>query len=184
MSESAIAFQQSIKGAEELLKRFDEEKITPSDHNAEVLKRAGYIIAAAAWDTYLKDRMREEISMWLSAMRGSPIANFAFRQLKEDLRRFNSPNSSNAKQLFIKYFDIDITKSWAWDNYDTPQAKRVLDGIISKRGDAAHQANKNHDSKSAPHLVKRDELEKAIRFLKGLVEATDKIPLANNNQQA
>jgi hypothetical protein len=25
-----------------------------------------------------------------------------------------------------------------------------------------------------PHLIKRDELEKAIRFLKSLVEATDK----------
>ncbi|MGJ8660895.1 MAG: HEPN domain-containing protein [Bacteroidota bacterium] len=184
MSEAATAFQQSIKGAEELLERFDEENATPSTHNAEVLKRAGYIMAAAAWDTYLKDRMREEISMWLSAMQESPIANFASRQLKEDLHRFNSPNSSNARQLFTKYFGIDITKSWAWNNYDATQAKRVLDGIISKRGDAAHQANKNHDSSNEPHLVKRDELEKAIRFLKGLVEATDQIPLANNNQQA
>ncbi|QBH12243.1 hypothetical protein DO021_02615 [Desulfobacter hydrogenophilus] len=28
-----------------------------------------------------------------------------------------------------------------------------------------------------PHLVKRDELEKAIRFLKGLLEATDKVKM-------
>jgi hypothetical protein len=27
----------------------------------------------------------------------------------------------------------------------------------------------------APHSVKRDDLDKAIRFLKGLVEATDKV---------
>lgn len=63
MSDASIAFQQSIKGAEELLERFDEEKNKPSAHNAEVLKRAGYIIATAAWDTYLKDRMREEINI-------------------------------------------------------------------------------------------------------------------------
>ena len=179
MSNAAITFQKSIKGAEELLERFDEEKLTPSAHNAEVLKRAGYITAVAAWDTYLKDRMREEISIWLSAMQGSPIANFVFSQSEEDLRRFNSPNSPNTKQLFKKYFNVDLTQSWVWDNYDSLQSKQFLNAIISKRGDAAHQANKHHGSSNEPHLIKRDEFEKAIRFLKGLVAATDKAALAN-----
>lgn len=116
-------------------------------------------------------------------MQGSPIANFVFRQSEEDLRRFNSPNSPNTKQLFKKYFDMDLTQNWAWDNYDVPQSKKVLDAIVSKRGDAAHQANRNHGSSNEPHLVKRDELEKAIRFLKGLVIATDKAALAKRPHQ-
>ncbi len=37
----------------------------------------------------------------------------------------------------------------------------------AKRGDAAHQANTSSNPSCTPHLVKRDELEKAIRFLKG-----------------
>jgi len=47
--------------------------------------------------------------------------------------------------------------------------------LISKRGDAAHIANTSVNPSSNPDLIKRDELEKAIRFLKGLVSATDKI---------
>lgn len=43
------------------------------------------------------------------------------------------------------------------------------------RGDAAHQANTSDNPECAPHVVKRDDLDKAIRFLKGLVEATDKV---------
>ena len=70
--------------------------------------------------------------------------------------------------LFKAYFDVDVTEGWKWDNYYPPQAKKVLNEFISKRGDAAHQAN---TSNSQSHLIKRDELEKAIRFLKGLVRA-------------
>jgi hypothetical protein len=45
--------------------------------------------------------------------------------------------------------------------------------LVAKRGDAAHKANTIAKKNSETHLVKRDELEKAIRFLKGLVAATD-----------
>ena len=67
----------------------------------------------------------------------------------------------------------DITQAWKWANYDIIDAKKALDSLISKRGDAAHRANTAAKKNCDVHLVKRDELEKAIRFLKGLVEATD-----------
>ena len=56
-------------------------------------------------------------------------------------------------------------------------AKKALNALIAKRGDAVHQANTSSNPSCTPHLVKRDELEKAIRFLKGLVEATDKVKM-------
>jgi len=68
-----------------------------------------------------------------------------------------------------------LNLGWSWDNYSPPQAKKALDVLISKRGDAAHIANTSVNPSSNPDLIKRDELEKAIRFLKGLVSATDKI---------
>jgi len=70
-----------------------------------------------------------------------------------------------------------LLKGWVWNNYDIPQAKKTLNNLISKRGDAAHQANTSANHSCEPHLIKRDELEKAIRFLKGLVEATDKVKM-------
>ena len=92
--------------------------------------------------------------------------------MEVDLKRFYNPNTERTKRLFNDYFEVDITEGWSWSNYDVALARKTLDAIISKRGDAAHQAN---TSPNAPHIVKRDELEKAIRFLMGLVEATDKV---------
>ena len=172
MTEAKKSFDCSIKDAEQLLIRFDEENKSTSQSNAETLKRAGMVIAMAAWETYVKDRFKEETSCWLAPVNGSSLGNFVQRKINEDLKRFFNPGTERTKQLFKDYFEIDITGGWSWDNYQIPQAKKVLNDLISKRGDAAHKAN---TSPNAPHIIKRDELDKAIRFLKGLVNATEKV---------
>ncbi len=177
MTEAAKAFERSINDAQELLERFDDENTHPSDRSTESLKRAGMILALGAWETYLKDRIKEEFEVYLKALEGSLVGRFVQKKLKRDLKRFNNPNSDRTKQLFKDYFEVDVTEGWVWNNYDIPLAKKTLNAIVSKRGDAAHQANTSSNPSCAPHLVKRDELEKSIRFLKGLVEATDKIKM-------
>ena len=172
MSEAGKSFNCAIKDAEELLIRFDKENNETTESNSETLKRAGMVIAMSAWETYVKDRFREEIDFWLAAVDGSLLGNFVQRKVNEDLKRFFNPNSDRTKQLFKTYFEIDITSGWVWDNYHSPQAKKVLNELISKRGEAAHVAN---TSPCGTHIIKRDELDKAIRFLKGLVKATEKI---------
>jgi hypothetical protein len=174
LSEAGKLFEYSIQDAEKLLARFDSDKHDPSN-GSETLKRAGMIIALAAWETYIKDRFREEIDVWIGSLKGSQISNFVLKKVDEDLKRFFNPNHDRTKNLFKTYFDIDITEHWKWDNYLQPQAKKALNELISKRGDAAHKANTNAYS---AHIVKRDDLEKAIRFLKGLVNATEKVKIA------
>jgi len=174
LSEAGKLFEYSIKDAEKLLARFDSDKQDPSN-GSETLKRAGMIIALAAWETYIKDRFREEIDVWLCSLKGSQISNFVLKKVDEDMKRFFNPNHDRTKNLFKTYFDIDITEHWKWDNYQQPQAKKALNELISKRGDAAHKASTNAYS---AHIVKRDDLEKAIRFLKGLVNATERVKIA------
>ena len=173
MTDAATAFDRSIKDADELLARFDEENSTPTEHNAEVLKRAGLVMAMAAWETYVKDRFNEEFTVWLRAVDGSQVGKFVRKKKEEDLKRFFNPNSEKTKRLFFDYFEIDITQSWKWANDTVADAKKSLDSLVSKRGDAAHKANTIAKKNSESHLVKREELEKAIRFLKGLVSATE-----------
>jgi HEPN superfamily RiboL-PSP-like protein len=177
MSEAAKAFDRSITDAQELLDRFDDEKMHSNGRSSETLKRAGMVIAMAAWETYVKDRIQEEFEVYLKAVEGSLLGRFVTKRLNEDLKRFYNPNSDKTKRIFLDYFEIDVTQGWVWDNYDTPQAKKALNVLISKRGDAAHKANTSSNPNCDPHLVKRDELEKAIRFLKGLVAVTDKIKM-------
>jgi len=117
VSEAVKVFDQSIKDAQELLARFDEENSGSATHNPETLKRAGLVTAVAAWETYVKGRMTEEIEVWLRSVDGSPIGKFVRRQLNEDLKRFFNPNSEKTKRIFFNYFEVDITQGWIWDNY-------------------------------------------------------------------
>lgn len=177
MSLAAEAFNRSINDAQELLERFDDEKNLSSGRSPETLKRAGMVLALAAWETYIKDRIEEEFEVYLKAIEGSLIGRFVQKRLDQDLKRFYNPNSDRTKRIFNDYFEIDVTKAWVWNNYDSAQAKKTLNKLVSKRCDAAHQANTSSTPNCEPDIVKREELEKAIRFLKGLVEATDKIKM-------
>ena len=88
MTESADAFYRSIKDADELLSRFDKENISPSEYNAEALKRAGLVMAMAAWETYVKDRFNEEFAVWLRAVDGSQVGKFVRKKKDEDIQQF------------------------------------------------------------------------------------------------
>jgi RiboL-PSP-HEPN len=178
MSGAAESFSEAIKDAQELLCRFDEEQKTKTSHNSEALKRAALVMALAAWETYVKDRFREEFETWLAPVKGSAIGKFVAKRRDEDIKRFFNPNSERTARLFMDYFETDLTRGWEWDNYKSPEAKKILDGLIAKRGNAAHKANTSRKPNADPHLVKREELEKAIRFLKGLVAASEKVKIA------
>ncbi|CAN8141935.1 hypothetical protein THIOSC15_320008 [uncultured Thiomicrorhabdus sp.] len=87
------------------------------------------------------------------------------------LKTFNNPNSQKTKQIFEEFFDKDITQEWNWNNYEPKNAREILNKWISKRGEAVHRAETDIGK---PHIVKREELIKCIKFFKGLANATDK----------
>lgn len=177
MSEAGKAFKRSINDAEDLLKRFDSENTNSQKKNGEILKRAGMVIAMASWETYVKDRVKEEFEVYLRPLEGSLVGRFVQKKLNEDLKRFYNPNSDRTKKIFLEYFEVDVTQGWIWSNYGVSQAKKNLNQLVSKRGEAAHQAKTSDNPECDPHIIKRDDLEKAIKFLKGLVEATEKIKM-------
>ncbi len=175
MSNAGLSFQSGIKDAEELLRRFDEEKKSNVlGLDSEVLKRAALIMVLAAWETYVKDRFNEEFNACFGCLKGSEAGRVLMKRKDEDLKRFFNPNSERTGHLFATYFDVDITRQWSWMNYKSAEARKTLDSLIAKRGDAAHRA-KTSRTPNESHLIKREELEKAIRFIKGLVDTCEKI---------
>ncbi|MGZ3814945.1 MAG: HEPN domain-containing protein [Mucilaginibacter sp.] len=167
MTKAFDAFERSIRDAEQLLARYDAEKSTSNGHNGEVLKRAGLVMALAAWETYVKDRIQSEIDTWLQAVDGSPIGKFVRRRLEEDLKRFFNPNSERTRRIFIEYFDTDITKDWIWDNYDSSASKKALDALIAKRGDAAHKSEHGCSFKCRASQGKAGRVRKRHQILEG-----------------
>ena len=173
MPSAKETFESSIRDAVELLDHFNSLNANPPPPNAEVLKRAGLIMACTAWETYVEDRVQEVVQQRLGEGNESFQNKFVLRHLNLALKQFNNPNTEKTCKLFSDYLGIDVAASWVWNNYDSTRAKAELDTLIKKRGEAVHRSKPPAAGIPAPHLVRKEELEKAIRFLKSLVEATD-----------
>jgi len=173
MSHAKVSFEHGIRDAEELLAHFDAINANPPPPNAEVLKRAGLVMALTAWETYVEDRVTEAMNKRLAAVAGSYVGEFIQKKLQQELKQFHNPTSDKTKRLFLDYLGIDVTQGWNWANNDPEKAKKSLNEWISKRGDAVHRSKPINNGSPAAHLIKRDELEKVIRFIKELVKATD-----------
>ena len=173
MSRAYQTFEYSIKDAEELLDHFKAINTMPPPANAEVLKRAGLVMALTAWETYVEDRLQEEMSKKLDVLSGSYVGDFVQKKLSQDLKMFNNPTSDKCKRIFQEYMSFDVTEGWSWSNYDPENARSTLNAWIGKRGDAVHRSKPVTNGVPAPHLVKKEDLEKLIRFLKDLVRVTD-----------
>jgi hypothetical protein len=116
MSKALISFESSIKDAEDLLAHFDAMP-KPPPPNAEVLKRAGLVMALTAWETYVEDRVREELARRLRVVNGSYVGKFVASRLEEELKRFHNPTSEKTKKLFHDFLEIDVVSGWEWANY-------------------------------------------------------------------
>jgi len=174
MSTAGETFASSIGDAKALLEYFDAlPKSCPTD--GEVLKRAGLIMALTAWETYVEDLVLEEVTARLKVLDGSYAGKFVLGRLQDELRRLHNPTSDKVRRLYLDFLEVDVTASWEWANYKSSDAKKALDRLLSTRGDVVHRSNPPVvGAPPAPHPVKRDDLDKAIRFLEGLVAATER----------
>ena len=96
----------------------------------------------------------------------------AFRD-DRNWKQFHNPNSDKTRRIFLDYLGFDVTEGWAWANFDPEKARTRLNHWITKRGHAVHRSKPLPSGEPSAHLIKRDELEKVIRFIKDLVKATD-----------
>jgi HEPN superfamily RiboL-PSP-like protein len=171
-SSARVAFEHSIKDAKQLLDHC-ESLGHPVPQTAEVFKRAGLVMAMTAWETYVEDRILEGVKTRIGQDR-SHAAGFMLAKLDEELKRFHNPTWDKTKELFEEYWQIDVTRHWRWQHVEPATAIQKLDELLKKRGDAVHRSSTHVTGPSKPHLVTKDELAKAIRFLDELVAATDR----------
>jgi hypothetical protein len=76
--------------------------------------------------------------------------------------------------LFRDFAGVDLTDKWTWNNFDPKLARQRLDEYIKLRGDVVHRSRPLPGAQLQPDAVNREDLEKVIRFLKALVQATEK----------
>ncbi|MDI3323401.1 HEPN domain-containing protein [Pontibacterium granulatum] len=171
MSVAYENFKISILDSERILEAYDLlNKDRAGGREPEELKRAALIMTLTAWETYVEDRVKEEVDSRLRALDGSQVANYIRKQLENDLKFFHNPNSKKTKHIFEDFVGLDVTEHWKWDNMDQEAVRTKLNKWIQKRGDAVHRSVTD---KQSSHLVSREDMKKCIGFFKRLVENTD-----------
>lgn len=173
MSKASETFNQSILDAEHLLKHFNALNTKPPPPDIEVLKRAGLVMAMTAWETYVEDRIAEATDERLRPVGDESIARLVRSKLKDEINRLHNPTSEKTTELFRLYADVDLHGKWSWRGSDDEASRKRLNDYIKLRGDVVHRSRRVQPGQPEPHPVKKEELEKAIRFLKALVQATD-----------
>lgn len=174
MSAASEGFTQSIKDAENLLLHFDTLNKNPPPEENEVLKRAGLVMAMTAWETYVEDRVREATVARLSAVNDKAIVKLVLDRLGDELSKLHNPTAERTIQIFLDYVGVNPTKTWVWQGWTQEKVMKQLNEYLKQRGDVVHRSRKRVPGPTPTHPVKRDDLQRAIRFLKNLVEATER----------
>lgn len=155
-------FDTAIADAERLLEIFD--KLSPAERkDNEVLKRAALVMTLTAWETFIESWLRAQMCKKLAALKGSFAGDYIQKKYNEAINQLNNPNSNKVPQLSLEFLLFDITELWQWNNFDKVAACAQLNKYLALRGEVVHQGRSSHYSKNQ-HLVKRDELDKAISF--------------------
>ncbi|MEZ8543902.1 HEPN domain-containing protein [Vibrio splendidus] len=172
MYQARNIFDVSIQDAERILEAYEHMKSIPDlGRDPEELKRAALIMSLTAWETYVEDKVSEEVALQTKVLQGSQIGHFISNSLEKELKFFHTPNSKKTKDIFERFLGVDVTGSWSWPGYEDPNRTRAkLNEWIQKRGDAVHRSVAD---KQTSHLISKPEAEKCIKFFKNLVEATE-----------
>lgn len=173
-SNASEVFAQSILDAENLLAHFNKLNTKPPPPEIEVLKRAGLIMAMTAWETYVEDRVTEAVTARLRGLADSSIAEFVQAKLADEIKRLHNPTSEKTIHLFRDYANVDLTDKWVWNNYEAKAVRERLNQYMKLRGDVVHRSRTIEPGPPKAHPVTKEDLEKVIRFLRALVEATEK----------
>jgi hypothetical protein len=166
----------------------------------EVFKRAAIILSITAWESFIEDTIRvcaekqirtatspadvqrtfnSVAEAWLQRSPKAPhLAGWAGdgwkslirEKLDSDLRKLNTPNTKNVRDLSKCYLSTDITAHWSWTRTSAPRAAERLDKLIELRGDLAHRGPELFRSAS----VRRSQAADAVQLLKKLVYCTEK----------
>ena len=171
-SRAYAIFETGMQDVAKLIQLFDNLESPEQRQQYEVLKRAALVMTTTAWETYIEAFAVEQVEAKLATSEDEFTKAYIRRRLDHEINRLHNPTSDKVKKLFVEFLGVDITESWRWNNYTPKDARERLDKWLKMRGDAVHQVCQSFDPKNA-HLIKRDDLDKAVRFFGDLVRVTD-----------
>lgn len=183
-SRAASEFNKARARAALLIRAANVRTVRKSDyaaHRASCL-HAALAMLVAAWEAYLERLVREVQSEIADPghARLSAVLALLTRLTEGEVKRFNTPNANNARELLISHTGYDPINDWQWPKGGLPgvQTRTRLDEILRVRHSFAHGLPVPTDigwvrDRRMPGILSSKVLTTVDRFIAHLVAATD-----------
>ncbi|GGT00608.1 hypothetical protein GCM10010156_68370 [Planobispora rosea] len=179
-SQARVRFEGALSDAELLCLRGNASNL--SQKQRRVQYHAALAASVAAWEAYLESVVREFLKEIADPLN---LTFTALRMLLEpkveaELKRFNTPNSSNSRKLIYESTGYDPINDWNWPakSMSGIAVRGLVDEIIQVRHSFAHGYKMpayswNVDSRGDARLTSTS-LKMVSGLFLNLVEATDR----------
>jgi len=124
MSAALMKFSEQLKLVEQLIAIHRKLQTGKGRrHQQDALHRAGVVLTVAAWQAYIEKVLMEaldaiEANLMNVNVPASSWALQMFKMRKAELtsvvKKFNTPNDANTRNLFLKSFEFDPFTCWEW----------------------------------------------------------------------
>jgi hypothetical protein len=154
----------------------------PAGHKAACL-HAALAMLVAAWEAYLERLVRDvqhEIAD-TTQVRLSAVLSLLTLITEYEVKRFNTPNATNSRELLVTHTGYDPINDWQWPRggLSGVQARVRLDEILRIRHSFAHGFPVPTDihwvrNRNCPGILNASALKSVDRFLAHLIVVTDR----------
>lgn len=157
-------------------------RATLSHDEIQVYYHAALAAYVAAWEAYISSLVRGFYDAISGTLNPGSRAIYAIAQqaAERGLKRFNTPNSENTRNLLVQSTGYDPINDWEWSRrgMGNPQIRVRLNEILRVRHSFAHGFEiPNYDWTRSPGGTVRltsESIRETEAFFKNLVTVTDK----------
>lgn len=160
-----------------------DKRLRPMSHDEiQVYYHASLAAHVAAWDAYINNLVRDFYAIIADPL--NPIFNAVYTIAKEAaenaLKRFNTPDSKNTRDLLVQCTGYNPTGDWIWTQRRMTglRVRERLNEILKVRHSFAHGFDMpDYDWTRSPGgkiRLTSKAIQETEAFFKNLVEVTDK----------
>lgn len=140
---SYTRFQSSVEAARDLRAAVKDARLRPVSHAQKTrFLHAALATYVAGWDSYLNQVTTEFVQKIANPTDAGYVSLYSLIKpiIDQKLKKFNTPNWENSRELLVSCTGYDPISDWAWRKaqLNRQQSQDFLNGILKVRHSFAH----------------------------------------------
>ncbi|HBE21401.1 MAG TPA: hypothetical protein DEG17_23540 [Cyanobacteria bacterium UBA11149] len=142
-SPAALAYNIAAKKARILRETATDTRLRPISHSqTQVYYHSALATLVAAWEAYIEELVRNFFDVTANPLdpKFDAVHSIARNAAMESIKRFNTPNFDNTRNLLVQYTGYDPIGDWIWSvrSMNAVATRQMLNEILQVRHSFAH----------------------------------------------